>query len=128
MILLILEDKVPADCLLLHRVAGRRNLGPSRKVISNHRQPLCAVAGCYQKQSRKETMMNKSNFAALGLTLTVALSTGGLLLKHPVPTGSNLAPGAYSDILIAEDATPREAPAGEKSATPTDIPGSSKNG
>ena len=65
--------------------------------------------------------MNKLSSTALGLTLAVALSTGGVLVKHPNPPAGQ-APGAYSDILIVEDESPRAAPAGEKTAVPTDIP------
>jgi hypothetical protein len=61
--------------------------------------------------------MNRSTSTVLGLTFAVALSTGAMLVKQPV--SKDLAPGAYSDILIAED-SPRQAPAGEKSAVPTD--------
>jgi hypothetical protein len=68
--------------------------------------------------------MNKSFSVACGLALAVALSTGGVLLKHPLPQG--LAPGAYNDILIVENETQR--PAGEKSAVPTDIPSQKMTG
>jgi len=63
--------------------------------------------------------MKTSSVKALAITLALALSTGAVLLKHPLPKG--LAPGAYSDIVITQDDT-RKAPAGEKSATPTDTP------
>ena len=56
--------------------------------------------------------MNKSTSIGVGLTLAVALSTGGVLVKRNFPPG--LPPGAYSDILIVQDSTQREAPAGAK--------------
>jgi len=70
--------------------------------------------------------MNKSNLSALALSVAVALSSGGLLLQHPV--SRDLAPGAYADILIVEDTTPRDAAAGEKSAVPTDVQQSGASG
>jgi hypothetical protein len=44
--------------------------------------------------------MKKSSSSALGLTVAIALSAGGVLTEHPLYTDP--APGAYSDITIAE--------------------------
>jgi hypothetical protein len=44
--------------------------------------------------------MNKHPSTALALTVAVALTTGSLLVEHPSTTDQ--APGAYSDITIAE--------------------------
>jgi hypothetical protein len=85
---------------------------------------ISGFGGWSSKGKPKETKMNKSILSAMALT--VALSTGGLLLQHPV--SRNLAPGAYADILIVEDSTPRDAPAGEKSAVPTDVQQSGASG
>jgi hypothetical protein len=65
----------------------------------------------------------KTNSIAVGLTLAVVLSTGSVLLKDPVP---GQAPGAYSDIVIVQNE--RQAPAGEKSAVPTDTPSQKMTG
>src|SRR6476661_7380922 len=82
----------------------------------------CAVWELFlQEEKSRRLIMNKLSSTALGLTLAVALSTGGVLVKHPNPPAGQ-APGAYSDILIVEDESPRAAPAGEKTAVPTDIP------
>jgi hypothetical protein len=53
---------------------------------------------------------------ALVFSLSATLAVGGVLVQHPMPKG--LAPGAYSDIVIAQ-AEGADRPAGEKSATPT---------
>ena len=44
--------------------------------------------------------MNKLTSAGLGLSVSIALSAGGVLAEHPLYTDP--APGAYSDITIAE--------------------------
>ena len=44
--------------------------------------------------------MKKPTSVALGLTMAIALSAGGVLAEHPLYTDP--APGAYSDITIAE--------------------------
>ncbi len=44
--------------------------------------------------------MTNLNSATLGLTVAIALSAGGVLVEHPLYTDP--APGAYSDITIAE--------------------------
>jgi hypothetical protein len=44
--------------------------------------------------------MSKPNPIALGLTVAIALSAGGVLVDHPLYTDP--APPAYSDITIAE--------------------------
>ena len=44
--------------------------------------------------------MNKVTFTTLGLTVAIGLSAGGVLVEHPLYTDP--APGAYSDITIAE--------------------------
>ena len=44
--------------------------------------------------------MNKLSSIALGLTVAIALSAGGVLTEHPLYTDP--APRAYSDITIAE--------------------------
>ena len=66
--------------------------------------------------------MNKSSSAALALALAVALSTGGVLVRHPSP--KDQAPGANSDILIVEDDSQRvvSPQSGEKPVIPPDKP------
>ena len=44
--------------------------------------------------------MNKPTSTALGLTVAIALSAAGVLVEHPLYTDP--APGAFSDIMIAE--------------------------
>jgi hypothetical protein len=66
-----------------------------------------------------------TNSMTVGLTLAVVLSTGSVLLKHPIP---GQAPGAYSDIVVVENETQRQAPASEKSAVPTDTPSQKMTG
>ena len=69
--------------------------------------------------------MNKSTSIALALTVAIPLSAGGALVEHPSYTDP--APGAYSDITIAEadnqkvppasaDKTVKPAPAGPSTA------------
>jgi len=67
----------------------------------------------------KEATMNKNFSTALGLTLAIALTTGGVLVKHPPATGDK-APGAYSDITIVQDDSKRVVPpqVGDKQAVP----------
>ena len=72
--------------------------------------------------------MNKLTSAGLGLSVSIALSAGGVLAEHPLYTDP--APGAYSDITIAEadnqkippesaDKTAKPAPSANPS---TDVP------
>lgn len=44
--------------------------------------------------------MNNRSSTALGLSVAIALSAGGVLVEHPLSTDP--APRAYSDITIAE--------------------------
>jgi hypothetical protein len=60
--------------------------------------------------------MNKPTSTTLGLTVAIALSAGGVLVEHPLYTDP--APGAYSDITIAE-ADNQKVPPADKAGTPT---------
>ena len=60
--------------------------------------------------------MNRSH-SAFGLALAIALSTGTTLVEHP--SSLDQAPGAYSDITIAEaDTRKAQPPDGDKQVTP----------
>jgi hypothetical protein len=62
-------------------------------------------------------------YTTLGLTVAVALSAGGLLVQHP-PVTKGQAPGAYSDITIAEADNQKVPP---ESADKTAKPATSAN-
>ena len=59
--------------------------------------------------------MSKHSSSALGLTVAIALTTGGILVEHPA--NPNEAPGAYSDITIAADN--QNVPPVDKAGNPT---------
>ena len=63
----------------------------------------------------KEATMSKHSSSALGLTVAIALTTGGVLVEHPA--NPNEAPGAYSDITIAADN--QNVPPVDKAGNPT---------
>ena len=59
--------------------------------------------------------MSKHSSSALGLTVAIALTTGGILVEHPA--NPNEAPGPYSDITIAAD--DQKVPAVDETGNPT---------
>ena len=60
--------------------------------------------------------MKKFSPTTLGLTVAIVLSAGGVLVEHPLYTDP--APGAYTDITIAE-ADNQKVPPADKAGTPT---------
>ena len=60
--------------------------------------------------------MNTIYSTALGLTVAIAISAGGVLEEHQLYTDP--APGAFSDITIAE-ADNQKVPPADKAGTPT---------
>ncbi len=62
--------------------------------------------------------MNKHAFTIFGLTAAIALSAGGVLVEHPLY--SDPAPGASSDITIAEADNQKVPPeSADKTTKPT---------
>jgi len=79
------------------------------------------LSALVSSEEPQEITMNKLTSAGLGLSVSIALSAGGVLAEHPLYTDQ--APGAYSDITIAEADNQKIPPeSADKTAKPSANP------